>query len=366
MKKLLLTSLVLLISASCSSSSQFSGWQDVVFDATPVGQAAKQTFTVGEIDPSTERHILGIDFDKSSNSAGHFRLENVMVGNKLVNKRDIVIPPGSALSMTVTYSPLDLLTTKASYGGWTTGREERWEPVNPDELEQKQKKDELSAIHRSLVYTLYDVKGEGILTVQLIGKAIPGLNGEVSIPRAGGPCTPGGGTACYTGGFAVDLPELAPGGPKDMELVGPIRFAISGNDVEMRGDDFAPALMHLSSADNPQLPGGLVLTLIVSGAEGKVFKGTFDGARLTLKDVVFRVRVVLDTLKAEDLQTGVAASVDFEVPNLEIKTTEPLTQGNITLHMETTLPPSPSGNPIFDQFLSNAKIILIMKGELAM
>ena len=94
MKKTLLTSIILLLIASCSSK-QFTGWQDEQFDTTPVGQTVKKTFVVGDIDTSSERHIMGIDFDKSSNTAGHFRLEKVMVGNRKVDRRDIVIPPGS-------------------------------------------------------------------------------------------------------------------------------------------------------------------------------------------------------------------------------------------------------------------------------
>lgn len=335
-----------------------------MFETTPIGQSQKHTFVVGELNPDAQLHVSEIDFDRSSNSAGHFRLEKVMVGNKLVDKKDIVIPPGSALYITVSYSPLDLKTSKASYGGWETGRDERWLPKDPKEVEGEAANEKpLSAIHRSLFYVLYDEGREGMLTVQMSGEAVVGLNGEASVPRAGGPCEPGNGTACYKGKFSVDIPQLAPGGPKDMDLLGPVRFSIDGSTLELRMDDFPPAVMYLRSTEISQLPAGVVATLIVSGAEGYSAKGTFDGARITLSDVNFRVRVALGELKSEDVALGAAAMVDFNVPKLDITTTEPLSQGKITLRMETTLPQNPSGNAIFDQFLSNAKIVLIMKGE---
>ena len=349
---------------SCTGD-QFVGWQQEFFDETPISQISSKEIVIGNSDEMREQHIRGINFDKGSNSAGHFRIDSVTVGNQIASLTDVIIPPGSALKIKISYAPLNLETTVASYGGWETGREERWIPKPQEEIEEGKKKTLEPAVHRAILQAVYDKPDEGIVLVELVGTAVPGPNGEVEAGGAGGTCTPGDGIACYTGGFAMDIPQLLGGGPQDLNLSGPIRLSIAGGQASHRMDDFPPVLMYLRSSEIPELPSGITASLIISGAPGEVAEGTFDGSRLTLRGVDFRVRVVLGELAPEEVTPGLVAIVDFKIEDLELKTSEPLSGGNITLRIETTLPDAPSGNALFDQFLSNAKIIVIMKGQLA-
>ena len=358
---LLITLFVALV--GCSGSGQFVGWQTEDFETTPVTENITKSFILGNASQEQEQHVRAIAFDRGSNAAGHYRIERLMVGEREVEYSDIVIPPGSALTVTVTYAPLNLETSVASYGGWVTGERKRWIPKHPDEVGQEE---EEPPIHRALIEAVYDYPREGIFYVQLVGEAEPGPNGETEAGGAFATCTPGGGVACYTGGFALDIPQLAPGGPKPLELTGPIRIGISGGSATMRMDDFPFAVMYLRSEEIPQLPSGVTATLVLSGAPGYEATGTFDGMRLTLDGVAFRIRVALGELTVDQIRQGISALVDFELTDLEITTISPLTQGEITLHMETTLANNPSGNELFDQFLSGATIIAIMEGELAL
>jgi hypothetical protein len=353
--------------AGCSGD-QFVGWQQETFDETQITAATSKDIIIGNAEQMEEQHLRGINFDKGSNAAGHFRIDSVKVGALPGGLTDVIIPPQSALVVTVSYVPLNLETTVADYGGWVTGREERWVPKPLDEIEKEREEQGESepAIHRAILTAVYDKPREGILMIELVGTAVPGPNGETEGSTAGGPCTPGDGVACYTGGFAMDIPKLAAGGPQDLLLSGPIRFNIAGGQATMRMDDFPPVLMYLRSSEIPELPAGITASLIISGVPGEVADGTFDGSRLTLRDVDFRVRVVLGELAPEDVTPGLVAIVDFTIDDLELTTTEPLSGGNITLHIETSLGDAPSGNALFDQFLSGAKIIVIMDGQLAL
>jgi hypothetical protein len=328
-----------------------------------VTQSSTKIFLLGNDSSDQEQHIRAIAFDRGSNSAGHFRIDSIEVGDRTVSPTDIVVPPGSALRVTVTYSPMNLDITQASYGGWVTGQQERWIPKKSEDVETET--DE-KTVQRALIEAVYDHPSEGIYYVQLVGDALPGPNGETEAGGAFAACTPGGGVACYTGGFAVDIPDLAPGGPKDLTLTGPMRFSISGSAVTLRMDDFPYAIMILRSEEIPQLPSGVTATLVISGAQGSEAQGTFDGARLTIDKVSFRIRVALGELTVDQIKQGISALVDFNIPDLTIETTKPLNQGAITLHLETTLQENPSGNQLFDQFLSGAKITGIMDGELTM
>ena len=348
---------------SCSGSGEkFGGWEDRLFDVTPISGQETKTVIVTNPSQSDEQHVLSASFLASSNTAGHFRIDSIQVGDQPVGKNDIIIPPGSVLRLTVTYSPLNLETTQADYGGWITGEPEHFEPQPVGKKEPAKKKE---AIHRALLELVYDKPSEGIVYVQLIGKAVPGPDGEVTAGGKPGECDPGNGTACYSGGFAIDIPSLLPDGPKDLTMTGDVRFSILESEASLRMDDFPPVLMVLRSTEIPQLPSGVTATLIISGAPGVTAQGSFDGARLELADVAFRIRVVLGELQPEDVTPGLPALVDFVINGMEITTTEPYAQGNITLHLETTLGDAPSGNELFDQFLSGAEITVIMKGQLA-
>lgn len=363
--KYIILACVMMLASACSGD-QFVGWQQEFFDETEITGITTQEIVIGNSEEMEEQHIRGINFDKGSNAAGHFRIDSVKVGNTTLGLTDLIVPPGSALTVAVSYAPLNLETTVASYGGWETGREERWIPKPLDELEEDESKADEPAIHRALLQAVYDKPKPGIIIIELVGHAVPGPNGEVEAGGAGGPCTPGDGVACYTGGFAMDIPKLSAGGPQDLNLTGPIRFGVAGGSATLHMDDFPPVLMYLRSSEIPELPSGISASLIISGVPGEIAEGTFDGSRLTLRDVDFRVRVVLGELAPEDVTPGLVAIVDFTIEDLEMTTTEPLSGGNITLHIETTLGEAPSGNALFDQFLSSAKIIVIMQGQLAL
>jgi len=360
---LILTICALILFTTCSSD-QFSGWQTEVFDRTRITETTTKSFILGNSSDDKEQHIRAIAFDRGSNAAGHYIIDSVKVGDMAVDSSDIIVPPGSALYVTVTYAPKNLETSIANYGGWKTGERERWIPKHPDQVEKDAEAKDEAAIHRSIIEAVYDHPRDGIYFVQLVGAAEEGPNGEEEAGGAFATCEPGNGVACYTGGFALDIPKLAPGGPKPLELTGPIKMLISGGEVKMRMDDFPYAIMYLRSEEIPQLPSGVTATLVLSGAQGVEATGTFDGSRITIADVGFRIRVTLGELTADQLKGGLSALVDFDITELEITTIKPLEQDEITMRLETTLPANPSGNELFDQFLSGASIIAVMEGEL--
>ncbi len=354
-----------LLLSACSNDDQFVAWQTETFDKTPVTESVTKTFVLGNSSDDKEQHVRGIAFDRGSNGAGHFTIAGVKVGDRDVAMDDIVVPPGSALSVTVNYSPLNLETSIADYGGWVTGEEESWTPMHPDEVEDFQRESD-EAIHRSMMVAVYDYPRDGIFYVQLVGQAEEGPNGERDAGGSSATCTPGSGTACYTGGFALDIPQLAPGGPKPLEITGPMKIGISGGAATMNMEDFPFVIYYLRSEEITQLPSGVTATLVLSGALGYEATGTFDGSRLTLEGVAFRIRVTLGELSVDDVRGGMSAMVDFDLTDLEITTISSLDQGAITLHMETIIPNNPSGNDIFDQFLSGIDVIAFMEGELAL
>jgi len=356
--------LIALLFAGCSGSS-FSGYQQEFFDETQITGETTKEIIIGNADDMDEQHLRGINFDKGSNAAGHFRIDSIKVGQQVVGMTDVIVPPQSALVVTVSYIPLNLETSTADYGGWETGEDDRWIPKPIDEIEDGEG-GLPEVIHRSLLQAVYDEPRGGIVYVELVGNAVPGPNGEIVAGGLGGPCEPGDGVACYTGGFAMDIPSLYAGGPKDLEFTKPIRMGITGGQATMRMDDFPPVLMYLRSSEIPELPSGVSASLIISGVPGEVAEGTFDGARLSLSGVDFRVRVVLGELATEDVTPGLVAIVDFTIDDLELTTTEPLSGGAITMRIETTLGEQPSGNALFDQFLTGAKIISVMRGNLAL
>lgn len=356
---LLTTSLLL---ASCTENAQFTGWQTEEFGETRVTESTTRTFILANPSDEGEQHVRAIAFDRGSNSPGHYRIDSIKVGEREVAPTDIVIPPGSNLAVQVTYAPVSLEVVEASYGGWVTGEPRRWIPKNPDEAAEYQS---AKVIQRAIIEAVYDYPREGFFFVQLVGEALAGPRGEEESGGANATCRPGNGTACYTGGFSLDIPDLAPGGPKPLEMTGPIKFNISGGAASMRMDDFPFVLYVLRSSEIPQLPSGVTATLVLSGGQGAEATGTFDGSRLSLHEVTFRIRVTLGELTVDQVKNGMSSLVDFELSDIDITTTSPYDQGEITLHLETTIPQNPSGNELFDQFLSGARVMAVMEGELA-
>lgn len=363
MKTHLLSALLLLSIASCTGPGQFSEMRTEAFSTTRISENANLAVRVANPSTVDEQHLLAVGFDAASNSEGHFRIDSILVGDQPVAAQDIVIPPGSVLKLNLTYSPLSLETTLANYGEWVTGVPERFEPIPVGEEAESEMHE---AIHRSLLHFVYDAPREGILYVQLVGRARPGPEGEVAVSGPGGECIPGDGVACYRGGFAIDIPKLLPGGPKDLIMTGPVRLGLADGAANVRMDDFPPVIMYLRSTEISQLPSGVTATMVISGAPGKVAEGTFDGSRLELKGVAFRIRVALGELEPEQISPGLSAIVDFVIDGLTITTLEPLSRGEIALRLETTLSKAPTGNALFDQFLGGAKVIVFMRGELAL
>jgi hypothetical protein len=359
--RFLLLPLAALALCACSGN-QFTAWQTELFSTTAISESTTKTFVLANSSSDQEQHISAIGFDRGSNAAGHFRIDGLAISGTAVSATDLVIPPGSSLEVTVTYAPMNLETTRAAYRGWVTGEPERWVPKHPDEVGEE---DEEAVYHRAIIEAVYRYPKDGIFYVELVGEAEEGPNGEEEAGGAFATCTPGGGTACYTGGFAIDIPQLAPGGPKPLEMTGPIKFTIDGGTAKLRMDDFPYVIMYLRSEEIPQLPSGVTATLILSGAPGIEAEGTFDGTRLDLDGVAFRIRVALGEIPVEDVGQGISAMVDFEMTDLVIETISPLAQGEITLYLETTIPQNPSGNELFDQFLSGANVMATMEGELA-
>ncbi|MFH1875176.1 MAG: hypothetical protein ABH859_08375 [Pseudomonadota bacterium] len=367
-KFLLILSMVccLLSMVSCSGD-QFSSWRVENFEVTPITMQDQKIIFIQNPDQEKEQHIRGIGFDKGSNAVGHFQINAVELSGQNVGLQDIVVPPGGSLAIIAVYEPQNMETTFANYGGWETGHPERWIPGSPEEVEermQEQQQAEREAIHRSILQATYDYPKEGVIQIELVGFARPGPHGETVAGGIPGECNPGGGIACYSGGFAIDIPQLYAGGPRELELAGDVKFRLNGSEISIEMEDFPVALMVLRSEEIPELPSGVTATLIISGSEDVIATGTFDGSRINLEGVSFRVRFVLGELLPEDITAGVAAMADFDIPNLKVTTTEPYSQGSITMHLETTLSDSPTGDALFDQFLSNANVIVVMKGQL--
>lgn len=359
---LIAVAMAMTLTACAGSDSPFIGWQTEELGAAKITESQTKSFIVGAVSNDSEQRIRALAFDRGSNTVGHFKIDKVVVGDQQVSPSDIIIPPGSSLNVTVTYSPLNLKTTPANWGGWVTGDTERWIPKSPEEASNKETE---TVYHRSIIEAVYDYPSGGICYVQLVGEAKAGPNGETESKGGAASCTAGGGVACYTGSFALDIPKLAPGGPKTLKLTGPITFKISGSSASLRMDDFPFVIYVLKSEEVPQLPSGVTATLVISGAQGKEATGSFDGSRLSLKGVAFRIRIALGELTSDQISQGMSSLVDFTISDLEIKTIKPLSQGAITLHLETTLSQNPSGNTLFDQFLSGAKVTAVMDGKLA-
>jgi len=322
--------------------------------------------------------------------------------------KDITVPAGSILQIYVTYQPLNLDTTKADLGGWVTGEGEVYIPQKPKDEESAKEGDALKAmssligkaeekpteedegegdgvdnevvidesklgekdaIHRAIVAVVYDRPGQGLIQIEVVGVAEPGPDGQTS--AAGGTsteCPTDGGILCYRGGFAIELPELMTTGPKQLNMPAPVVFKASASSVELDMGKF-PAVLLLLKGNGPGEPleGKPInaISIVVSGEEGVKATGTFDGSKIELNGVSFRIRVILGEIKEADINPGLQAAVDFNVKDLTMTTIKPLTNGSIALSVKATLSKTPSGNAMFDQFLGGANVNVTMDGSLA-
>lgn len=388
---------VLFLSACAGDGAPFETYERQFVGRVPIGSSVTKQIVMQNPDTQGVQHITQMNFEAGTNMEGHFRIDKVELGGVVVNPRDrdITIPAGSILQVYVTYQPLNLDTTLANYGGWLTGVQERYMPGPPgEEGNDKDKEDgavkamsrligkedgdetggsvdlndSTKAIHRAILTAIYDKPGKGLVQIELVGQAEAGPNGETSAAGGGtGECPSDSGTLCYKGGFAMALPDLMTTGPKQLKMSGPAVFKISGNNVEMDMGKFPTELLVLKgNGPGEPLEGKPInaISIVISGAEGVTAKGTFDGTKLEVNDIAFRIRVVLGEITEQDITPGLQASVDFNVKGLTLKTIKPLTNGSITLSVETNLAKEPSGNPMFDQFLGGARVVVTMDGSL--
>ncbi len=347
--------------------ANFTDWRRELFAETPVTQNQTKMISMRNDNSEEVQKISGIGFDGSGDGRQHFRIDKITVGDRPVSSKDIVIPPGSSLNIQMTYEPRSLETTNADFGGWiTTSEPAPFVPHKPGE--EPEAPEEPEAIHRALLIAVYETPKSGVSQIELVGRAVPGPNGEVSLPEAGtGICESGPGRACFTGIFSMDIPDLFTEGPVEEELIGPIRFAMEGGIASLNMSDLPPILIVLrGNGPGEPLEGQPVssVSIIVKGVSGVTAQGTFDGSRLELSDLGFRIQVVVGEITRE-MMTNINPIVDFTLENLRLTTEEPLVDGQMTLLIDTTLSDNPSGNPIFDEFFGNKQILVRFRGNLA-
>lgn len=386
-----IVSLSLLITViGCSGGdSLFTGYRKETFSVTRVSENRSKTIQILNESETDIQHVLNIAFYANSNKAGNFQVTKAMMGTEKVSLNDIYIPPMGVLNLTITYAPLDLNTTVASFAGWTTlssdkaivSEEENGETSAVEymaemvgsgtQVSSDKPKEMKAAIHRAMLVVAYDKPKGGYEDIELVGGALPGPNGEVTAVgmggAQGGDCAAGAGKACFRGTFSIDLPGLTSTGPMEVPLHGPIPLKIEGTTAELNMDEFPPILIALKgNGPGEPLEGKPVdaISIIVSGKPETTCTGSFDGRNLSLSAVNFRIRVQLGEVKYEDINPGFAAAVDFIIPDLEITTAEAFDGSKIVFGTETTLSSTPSNNTLFDSFLGGARIIAKFTGML--
>ncbi|MBI2346771.1 MAG: hypothetical protein HYV03_07845 [Deltaproteobacteria bacterium] len=351
------------------------------------------------------QHVRAVGFDAGGNSDGHFRIRHAVAGGRELGLTDLVIPAGGMLELSIEYSPRNLETTRAGYGGWETGVPARQVPQAPETTNNVQSillganvdhspphpllrqtsggqasreggrwrgaAASNEATHRALVVLTYDYPQEGVLQIELIGTAVPGPNGEVSAagpagPATSGECSPSGTTACFQGRFSIELPGLMTAGPVAVDLTGLLPIAIDGNSATMVMNQFPPALFVVKgNGPGEPLEGKPIdaISIVISGAPDVVATGTFDSGTLSLSDLGFRIRIYLSELSLEAADAATAPA-DFLVTGLSLVTTTPAVEGTTAWRIETTLGATPSGNPLIDPFLGGARVLVVLEGTL--
>lgn len=126
--------LLLLVIASCSEGGLFSGYRKEAFPTTRVTGSNTKTIQILNESETDVQHILSIAFYANSNENGHFQVSEVRVGTEKVGQKDVFIPPMGVLNLDLAYAPLNLETTEATYGGWTTTSEDRGEKVKIEDV----------------------------------------------------------------------------------------------------------------------------------------------------------------------------------------------------------------------------------------
>ncbi len=410
--------LVSLALLGCERSLPFANYQQEFFDVTPITGSQLQIIKLVNPEKETAQHISGLGFDAGGNPGEHFSIEAVKVGDKDVARRDISVPPGASLEIHVRYTPQDLDTTQANFGGMATGQPERVTPQAPREDASEQADESAAeatgtstpasrgavmaagillggksapapqktpatrdfqtlagdALHRALLVLIYDYPQEGILQVEFVGTAIPGPQGElVAAPSADGggvatgECTAGGTTACFAGDFSINLPGLMKEAVHT-ELTGAWPITIDGGTASADMGQFPLALFVVQgNGPGEPLEGQPIsaLSIAISGDPHSQATGTFDGSSLTLTDAGFRIRIYFSAMSVDGLASN-AAPAEFIVDGLTIETRMPLADGTIGLGVESILEQNPSGNLAVDPLLSGATFVVDMQGTLTL
>ncbi len=350
---------------ACTKPGVFSDYRREVFPQTAINDTTDKVIRV--VNPHTDQvqKVGGIDFDGGGNPDGNFEVSHIVVAGKIVPKTNVVIPAGDTMEIHLAYHPQKLKTTFASYGGWLTGEPVREHPLSPGETLPKP---DTTAIHRGMLDVTYHYPEEGIVQIELVGTAVAGKNGETeSGGLAGGDCVAKDTTACFKGNFTINIAGLIKGDPVAYPISAPVPIQIEAGTARMVMDKFPYVLIVLKgNGPGEPLEGQPIsaISIVVSGAKGITAIGTFDGSAISLSGVGMRIRIAPGEILAADVNPSMAAMGDFEIRDIPLVTSEPLTSGNIAFKMETSLTDKPSGNEIIDGFLHGAKVTVDMKGTL--
>lgn len=351
--------------SACTKPGVFADYRQEVFPQTEINANSEKIIRITNPHGDQVQRIGAIDFDGGGNQDGNFEVSHVVVAGKVVPKRDIVVPAAGTVEVHMNYHPQKLITTYASYAGWVTGEPTRERPLMPGESVPKKEK---FAVHRGMLIVTFHFPEEGVVQIELIGTAIPGIEGALEASGgAGGDCEAKDTTACFKGTFSITIEGLMKGDPIPYAISAPVPIQIEAGTARMVMDKF-PYVLIVMKGNGPGEPleGQPIsaLSIVVSGAKGITAIGTFDGSAISLDGVGMRIRIVPGELAVADINPSMAAMGDFEIKDIALTTSEPLTAGEISFKLETLLSGKPSGNEIIDNFLANAHVNVEMKGKL--
>jgi len=241
---------LLLMIYGCSEMQSFSTYRKETYSATRVTGNRVKTVQILNESETDVQHIMSVGFWANSNEHGHFQVSRVSVGSEQVGQKDIFVPPMGVLNVEITYAPLSLETTEATFNGWLTTADDRFDPVTIDENfsggvesskatkragtrsavvsmsqvmnakassdeemdlpsesddEESEDGDEVDedveldesapastvmeyepAIHRAMLIVAFDKPRGGYSNIELVGGAVPGPNGEETAVGMGG------------------------------------------------------------------------------------------------------------------------------------------------------------------------------------
>ncbi len=241
---------LVLMMYGCSEMQSFSNYRKETYSATRVTGNRVKTVQILNESETDVQHIMSVGFWANSNEQGHFQVTKVSVGSEQVGQKDIFVPPMGVLNLEITYAPLNLDTTEATFNGWLTTADDRFDPIVLDEsfsggiesskiakragtrsavvsmsqvmnakastdeeidmsseaddeesegIEEVEETVELDesipaptimeyepAIHRAMLIVAFDKPRGGYSNIELVGGAVPGPNGEETAVGMGG------------------------------------------------------------------------------------------------------------------------------------------------------------------------------------